>query len=134
MDVMLSADDMNPTSLLALFGAAGLSAEIDDDGDIDITSGGIRTFVRLDEDRKIMSLFSIWQLADDASLEDRVELANSLNEGIVMVRFCIRADGALWCDYQLVYEGGLTPEFILRTYMLFIEVCEAVGDEHEMIV
>ena len=81
-----------------------------------------------------MSLFSIWQLADDASLEDRVELANSLNVGIILVRFCIRADGALWCDHQLVYGGGLTPESILRTYAFFVEVCEAVGDEHEMIV
>lgn len=134
MGVMLKMDDVNLTSLLAIFQAAGLPAEIDDDGDIDITRDGIRTFVRLDEDRKIMSLFSIWQLADDASLEDRVELANSLNEGIVMVRFCIRADGALWCDYQLVYEGGLTAEFIIHTYRLFVQVCETVGDEHEMIV
>ncbi len=134
MDVMLSADDVNPTSLPALFQAAGLSAVVNDDGDIDITKDGIRTFVRLDEDRKIMSLFSIWQLADDASLEDRAELANSLSVGIILVRFCIRADGALWCDHRLVYGGGLTPECILRTYALFVEVCEAVGDEHEMIV
>ncbi|HCU37631.1 MAG TPA: hypothetical protein DGT21_20010 [Armatimonadetes bacterium] len=134
MSVVLGANDISIESLLALFQAAGLSAVVDDDGDIDITRDGIRTFVRLDDDRKIMSLFSIWQLADDASLEDRVELANSLNVNIVLVRFCIRADGALWCDHQLVYGGGLTPESILRTYALFVEVCEAVGDEHEMIV
>ena len=119
---VLSEEEVTTERVVELFQSALMNVTVDSDGDVVIADGGMRTFIRVDTSRKLISYFSIWPLRSSASEIDRLRLINRLNDQLIVVRFSVTQNDHLWCDYQMSFENGLTSYSIVNAYRLYARV------------
>jgi len=122
MNEIIKETDVNEKTIAAVFQQAYMDCVIDHDNDVKITDDGVRTFVRFDPERKVLTMFNVWPLRESAPLEKKLEWLNRLNNKLVLVRFTMPKPDSLWCDYQLLVAGGLNPYSLVMTYRLFLNV------------
>lgn len=127
MSEILTEQEVSVQRLEKLFETAFLRTEIDKDGDLVIRDEGINTFIKVDTDRKMITFFSIWGLKERSPETEKLKFANQMNDDLILVRFSVPRPNILWCDYQFLYEGGITPFQILRTYKRFVSVCKGAA-------
>ncbi|MBN1826217.1 MAG: YbjN domain-containing protein [Candidatus Eisenbacteria bacterium] len=120
--VPLSEEEVTLDKIKTFFDAAFLKAEFDSDGDLKIDDEGLISYIKIDAEKKLITYFSPWAMK--ASIPDlkKLEFINDLNDGLVLARFCMPRSTTLWCDYQLLYDGGITPYTIISNYRLFAKV------------
>ena len=119
-----------------LFHSAFVPCTRDPDGDIRIEEEGVRTFLKLDVEKKLIVMFSIWPMRASVSEGRKLEWINELNRKLVLVKFQMVRPDVLWCDYQLRYEGGVSPMQLVGTVRLFSRVCRGAAAQkggHEII-
>jgi hypothetical protein len=104
------------------FDAALMNAKLDQDGDLLIEDGGFKTYVKLDKEKKMITFFSLWGLRDSVPETAKLELVNNLNRDLIFVRFSMPRTTVLYCDYQFLYGGGITPQAVLNNYRLYARV------------
>lgn len=126
---ILKDEEITSANLEALFKAASITTDRDDDGDLVLLDNGIPTFIGIDAERKLLSFYVIWGLKSRMSAEDKRAFANKLNDSLILVRFAVGGKD-LWFDYNLLYEGGLSTFTILNTYKQFASICEEVIAEN----
>lgn len=131
MSEMLRDDEVSVDRIEALAKQAFISADRDKDGDLVLREGGVNTYVKVDADRKMITFFTIWGLRSRFSLEEKLQYVNGLNDGKILVRFTVSKPDMLWCDYQFLYEGGITPFNIINTFKRFVSVCRGAVAEDE---
>jgi hypothetical protein len=102
-----------------IFNNAFIKAEIDKDGDLRISDGGLKCFVKIDPEKKLITLFSVWGLKENATELNKLRLINNLNDDLIFVRFVVASPTTLWCDYQFLYTDGIAPSTIVNNYRLF---------------
>jgi hypothetical protein len=124
---VIPESDVTAQALQRLFESAFLDCTIDADGDLRVEDAGIITYVILDPDKKILTLHSQWGLKESASEFSKLQYANRMNDTLVLVRFYIPKPTTLACDLQMVYEGGLLPLQLMKTYRRFINVCQGAA-------
>ncbi len=122
MKAVLPENEMSQQTLKAYFEQAAMTAEIDSDGDLKITEDGFKGFLLVHAERKIVTIFALYGMKASAPEIQKLQLVNRLNDKIILVRFCMPNPTTLWCDYQLSYEGGLTPYYLINTYRMFSRV------------
>jgi len=120
----LQEKDVDLQTVKSFFDAAFLKAELFEDGSLVIENDGIVTFVNVEHERKIVSFASGFPFKASASEIQKLKFVNELNDGVVFVRFCMPKPTRLWCDYQMLYEGGITPYSIVNSYRYFIRVAQ----------
>lgn len=98
---------------------AGGSLRYDDDG--------VKTFIKVDADRKMVVMFSIWRLKESVPMEKKLAWVNELNKRLVLAKFQIVQRETLGCDYQCRYEGGLSPVQLVSTIRFFAKACRGVS-------
>jgi len=131
----LAEDDVTLHKIKSFFDAAFITADFDRDGDLMIVDRGVKSYVRLDTDRKAIRFFSIWRMKKSVPEIEKLRLVNSLNSELILVRFCMPRPTVLWCDYRLLYEGGITPYAIVNSYRHFARVTRgAVVKDTENII
>ena len=118
----LSESDVTLHKLKSIFDAAYIKAEFDSDGDLKIEDNGFKTFVQIDRDKGLIIFFAIWAMKASVPEIKRLKLVNTLNNDLIFVRFCMPRPTTLWCDYQFLFEGGITPFTIVHNYRLFAKV------------
>jgi hypothetical protein len=131
MSEMLRDDEVTVNRIEALAKQAFMSTDRDKDGDLYLREGGMRTFVKVDTARKMITFFTAWGLRSRFSMEEKLQFANGQNDDKILVRFTVPQPDTLWCDYALLYEGGITPFNIINTYKRFVAVCRGVVDQDE---
>lgn len=110
-----------------IFQSAYIEAEIDEDGDMLVSDGGVKVFIKHQEEKKKLSLFSIWGLNDEHSREEKLNALNQVNDDIEMVRCTLTAkNDRMWCDYQYYYNGGLVPFNLIQVYRRFATILKAL--------
>lgn len=119
---LLPEEDVTLQKIKTFFEAALLKAEFDKDGDLMIEDGGFTSYVKVDQDRKLITFLCAFHLKESASEIKKLRLVNSMNDDLIFVRFCMPVATTLWCDYQLLYGGGITPYAIVNNYRLFATV------------
>lgn len=119
---LLSEEDVNLQAIRTFFEAAFIKAEFDKDGDLKIMDEGMRTFVKVDKDKKLISYFTAWNMKASVPEIKKLQLVNEFNDGLIFARFSMPNSTTLWCDYQLLYDGGVTPYAIVSNYKLFSKV------------
>ena len=92
-------------------------------------------FVKVDEERKLITMFSLWGMREEAAEADKLSFINSLNDGLILVRFCMPRPATLWCDYQLMYAGGLNSYGLVMTAKRFLNIVKGavMKDESNLI-
>jgi hypothetical protein len=118
----LAEGEVTVEKLKEVFDNAFFTTEIDKDGDLKITEGGVKTFVRVDKERKLISLFCLWGLKANAGEIDKLRFINRLNDKLILARFCMPDPTTLWCDYQMSFNGGVSPATIVNAYRQFVNV------------
>ena len=132
----LQEKDVDLQKVKSFFDAAFLKAEHFEDGSLVIENDGIVTFVNVEHERKIISFASGFPLKASASEIQKLKFINELNDGVVFVRFCMPKPTRLWCDYQMLYEGGITPYSIVNSYRYFVRVMKhavSTRDEENLV-
>jgi hypothetical protein len=117
--VPIGEDDVSLESIKSFFDAAFMKADFDEDGDLKIEDGSFKTYVRVDEEKKLITFFAAWALRASVSELKKLQFVNTLNDDLIFVRFVMTRPTVLWCDYQFLYEGGITPYAIVNNYRLF---------------
>lgn len=106
-----------------IFQAAYMKPEIDSDGDLIIRGRTrIRYIVQVRERQGIIAIFGIFGFRDGAENTEKLEAVNKLNDGKVVVRFSVNRRGALFIDYHLLIEEGVSPLQILNCFTRFDSV------------
>lgn len=126
MHTLLSENDVTLEKLQSVFETACYTTEIDEDGGLKITDGALKAFAVVEPDKKMISFVSIWGLKPGVPEAKKLQFVNSLNDEIAFVRFSMPDPETLWCDYQFLYEGGITPYAIIRNYRFFDKVIRGV--------
>ncbi len=129
---LIAEKDISLARLQAIFEAAFVENDVDEDGDLYIrTENGTKIFVSLDERNKLVRFTALYGLKEDALELDRVALANTLNDNIVFVRFSATTRNSLVCDYYLPYNGAVSPLHVVTVTRLFNRIIASSLGEYD---
>ena len=117
--------DVSLKKVQEIFDAAYLKTEIDKEGDLKIDDDGVKTFVRVDPARKLITFFTAWGFKASSPEVKKLQLLNTLNNEVIFVRFSMPQPATLWCDYQFLYDGGMTPHTLISNYKQFVRVASS---------
>ena len=126
-DVMTEAN-LSRDGLKAGFDAAKLATSIDDAGNLVVKIGQTSLHVLPDKDR--IRLLANFAFAPRATLLEKLDLANRINDGFIMVRAAVPADrpGDLNVDHYILLGSGVRRADVVATARRFVDVVvEAVG-------
>jgi len=116
-------DQVTPPTLQSFFKAAFMKADVDEDGDIKVKSdAGITVWISIEAERKLLKYVATYGFKDDTSEEERLQLVNTLNDNVILVRFSVPRDDVLMADYYLYYEEGIIPYQIVNTLRHFANI------------
>lgn len=119
---LIEQEDVTADKLLGIFRAAFLKCEKDEDEDITVKDGGMKTIVSVDKDKKLIRFVSLWPMKAHVSEDDKLRLVNRWNDKLILVRFCVSSPTTLWADHVILYENGVYPYRVVATYRLFVTV------------
>ena len=132
MNALIPEKDVTLARLQQVFEAAFVENDVDEDGDLVIrTENTTKIFVSLDERNKLIRFTSLYGVRDDALEAEKQELANTLNDNIVFVRFSAAQSSALVCDYYLPFNGALAPLHIVTVTRLFNRIIASSLSEYD---
>jgi hypothetical protein len=118
----LRESEVTAERLQQLFQGAFLGCEIDDDGDLLVREEGVKTFVQIDEDRKLLNYLTFWSLRPEFSEAQKLSFVNAINKRVIIARFYVQDATTLVCDYQISFESGVSPYQIVSAYRWFRKV------------
>lgn len=123
---MLPADQITPETLLTVFRQAYLEVESLPDSSLMLTlAGDGRVRVRVDAERKLLSFTAVYGLKEEAATLDKLELANRVNDGMVLVRLSVADDTTLVSDHYVRLDGVFTPRQLVEGVRHFAQTTRA---------
>jgi hypothetical protein len=132
MQNIVPAADVTIENLQELLSSSYVTNEIDADGRIlATTDSGLKVFLTLNEQNKLIKFALGFRIKEDASEEQKLELANRINDKIILVRYAIPAPEVLVADYFLPYGQGIIPTQVINSLKLLDKVCLAGIREHD---
>ena len=132
MQNILPAADVTIENLQELLSSSYVTNEIDAEGRIlATTDNGLKVFVTINEQNQLIKFALGFRIKDDASDEQKLGLANRINDKIILVRYAIPAPEVLVADYFLPYAQGIIPMQIINSLKLLDRVCLAGIREHD---
>ena len=126
---VITTDEMTIPKLHEVYRQAYINAEIGADGDIKLELDGMKIFVKIEADKKILRLYSLFGTKPTTTRQQVLELCNRINDGLVMLRACCPSafpTPVLWLDHDLDTESGMTAEDIVSETRRFRTVITAV--------
>ena len=118
----LSEDEVTLQKIKTFFDAPFFKTEFDQYGVLKIVDRDTKTFIKVNKERKLITIFTAWRLKASVPETKKLQFVNTMNNGLIFVRFSMSGPTTLWCDYQFLYEGGITPGAIVNNYRLFAKV------------
>jgi hypothetical protein len=126
---VITREEITIPKLQEVFKQAYMPAEIGTDGDLKLEMDGIKIFVKIEAEKKILRFYSLFGTKPGTTRQQVLELSNRINDGLVMLRACCPAafpTPALWLDHDLDIEAGMTAEDIVSETRRFRTVIAAV--------
>jgi hypothetical protein len=113
-------DTMTLERLRGVFQEAYINAEIDEDGDLQISErGGITLWVQLDDTRRLLNFFTVGSLRPDATHEEKLVFLNELNRSIIGATFYLARSDLMIADSYVSFESGVSNERVMNSYRWF---------------
>jgi len=132
MGNVVAASDVSIDSLHELLNSSYVNNEIDDQGRIlATTDSGLKVFISLNEPVKLVKFALGFRIKEEASEEQILQLANRINDKVIMVRYAVPTAEVLVADYFLPYGQGIQPLQIVNSLKLLDKVCLAGIREHD---
>ncbi len=115
-----SLEEITKEWLQGVFESAYVAVEIDEDGDLALREAGTLVgWLRLDQARKTIELFTMSVFRDDATRDEKLEFINDLNNNVLGATFYVAADSVLVADSYIYYEPGLSDKQLVHQYHRF---------------
>lgn len=127
MPEMLQENEITMDRIEELLKSVSMPCSRDAGGALRYDDDGVKTFIKVDADKKLVILFSVWRLKESSPMEKKLAWANELNKRLLLAKFQVVKPDMLWCDYQFRYEGGLNPAQLTSTVRLFAKACRGAG-------
>lgn len=118
----IPAEELSLETIQGLLDSAFLQTTPGRHNDIIVDDGGMRTVIKLDLERGLLSYYSVWRLKESRPEIEKLRFVNRLNDRIIIVRFSLTDAGTLWCDYQIDLDPGISPFAIVHTYKEFTRI------------
>lgn len=122
-DDLVTPEVLNRDFLKGLFEEAYMSVSIDNDGDL-VIQDKYRSYVRPDQDGRLVAVFSIFGAKPNASLSDKLAYVNRVNDQVKLIRASVTENGRFYFDYYVPTEGGISKRGLVlgvRRFMSCIE-------------
>lgn len=126
---VITREELTIPKLHEVYRQAYMNSEIGADGDIKLELDGMLVFVKVEADKKILRLYSLFGTKPGTTRQQVLELCNRINEGLVLLRAScpsVLPDPALWLDHDLDIESGMSAEDIVSETRRFRAVIAAV--------
>lgn len=126
--MLIKTDEFGSQVLYGIYRDAHMEPTVDDDGDLLLRVDGLRICVTAMPDRPFLVLRAGFKLKPTAQREECLELANRLNDNMVLIRCCIPTPAAtpvLFIDHFTMTVGGITGEEVVAVTRRF---CRVIGD------
>jgi hypothetical protein len=115
-----SSEEITKQWLQEVFERAYVTVEIDEDGDLALQeAGSLVGWVRLDQTRKTIELFTMSVFRGNATRDEKLEFINDLNNNVLGATFYVAADSVLVADSYIYYEPGLSDKQLVHQYHRF---------------
>lgn len=115
-----SLEEVTKEWVQEVFERAYVTAEIDEDGDLALReAGSLIGWLRLDQTRKTIELFTMSVFRGDATRDEKLEFINDLNNNVLGATFYVAADSLLVADSYIYYEPGLSDRQLVHQYHRF---------------
>ena len=117
-------------SLKAAYDAAKMAVSIDEDGDIKIRDR-VTAFAFPNKER--IRLVVYYAFKPEASLQQKLELANRINQGYIVARASVggREEGQLQVDYYLLLGAGMSRATIVAATKRFMGIVPDAVKEND---
>lgn len=116
---MLGPVDITSERLQELYTAAGMQAQIDEDGDLCVSDGATCYVLPTSAGDRIQ-LMAVVGTREAASREACLELANRVNNEISTVRARVTPRGSLVFDYHIPIDGGTSERAVVLATRFFL--------------
>jgi len=120
---ILNPEDVSTEGLRKIFDDAYLETLLDSDGDL-VVRDGYRVLVMPRENGERIRLMSMFGVDPDSALADRLQLANKINDVMVLVRASVTERGSFCFDYDITVTGGLPIRTFMATFRRFVRCME----------
>lgn len=127
---VITREEITIPKLQEVYSRAFMSPEIANDGDIKLVLDGIKIFVKVEAEKRILRFYALFGTKPGTTRQQVLELSNRINDGLVMLRACCPAalsTPALWLDHDLDIESGMTAEDIVSETRRFRTVIVAMA-------
>jgi hypothetical protein len=127
----MAEDLMHPETLSieavrAAFDAAMYDVALDGELRMRVSSGYL-FWVTLAESRRFLRFTAVFRFTDGSDLPARLELANRINDDLVMIRAAASGEQheRLWLDYYVWLDGGMPRKNVVLAFRQFEALVEA---------
>ncbi len=97
----------------------GRSATIDEEGHLVVKREGMKILLRLDPKKKLVIFSVVLAFKAQITRQEKLDLANRLNDHVVFARFTVTREDLLWVDYYLSFEGGILAQQLVSSFSWF---------------
>ncbi|MFH1679590.1 MAG: hypothetical protein ABIH26_02985 [Candidatus Eisenbacteria bacterium] len=102
--------------------AGFIRVEPSDGGYLVVEEDRTRAAVSLSLEKSMVTYQSLWSISEAFSTEEKRKAVDELNRQYILVRFSLPGPSTLRCDYQFLYEDGVTGHFFVNTLRHFLIV------------
>ena len=123
---LLFPEQITPETLLGIFRQAFMDVETMAGGPLRVhVDGAGHVLVRVDTERKMLSFVQHYGLKEEASLLDKLQLANRINDQVVLVRLTVADETTLVSDHFMGFDGTITARQIVEGVRRFARITRA---------
>jgi hypothetical protein len=122
--MFIAKADLTNQKVFDIYQAAFMEPEMNDNGEVRLRVNGLAIWAEV-SDKGFFVLKTGFPLKEEATREQAVDLANAINDGMVMVRCCVPAKAPaafIWFDHWTMLEGGISAEEIVAATWRFVRV------------
>jgi hypothetical protein len=126
---VITQEEITIPKLHEVYTRAFMHPETQTDGSLKLELEGLKLFVKVQPEKKILSLYALFGVKAGTPRLQVLELCNRINDGLVMVRACspsVFPSPALWLDHDLDIEFGMTADDIVSETRRFRTVIAGV--------
>ncbi len=125
---LVTAANLSRDGMRAIYDAAKLPAAIDASGNLTVKVGAVMLYVLASEDR--IHLLATYSFAARATHPEKLDLANRINDGYIVVRAAIPADkpGEISIDHYILLGPGASRGLIVAVTQRFAAIVHEAID------
>lgn len=125
---ILDSKRITESTITAILRSGAL--EYNDNGGIYITAYPFKFWLDVDDKRKLLVMYTYWQIAPEVEELDILRFVNHANAQKIMLQFSYNAElGRFYGHYTHPYSVGLLPPHVLKLCQNFSAIFEEVVHE-----